>query len=161
MPEESNLLPGLWPLAPSGVTDWLLDLCGDGVTGFMPPAMPDAAWVLNAMYEHEQGLAEVSYHEFRQVQLADGSVQPHIVAGIDLEAVGVSREANWVAPSTPVAAGGGCAGRNSPGEWATLSCPKGFCLLTVASLQPRRRGAGRSASSRRPKGAWTARPGAD
>jgi hypothetical protein len=37
------------------------ELPGDGLTGFMPPALPDAAWVLNAMYEHEQGPAEVSY----------------------------------------------------------------------------------------------------
>jgi len=58
MPDDSNPLSGLWPLAPSGTTDWLLELCGDGLTGFMPPAMPDAAWVLNAMYEHERGPAE-------------------------------------------------------------------------------------------------------
>ena len=50
----------LWPMAPPSTTDWLLDLCGDGLTGFLPPPQPDAAWVLNAMYEHEQGPAEVS-----------------------------------------------------------------------------------------------------
>ncbi|MCX5380106.1 hypothetical protein [Streptomyces sp. NBC_00091] len=42
-----------WPPAPAGATGRLLELCGDGLTGFMPPALPDAAWVLNAMYEHE------------------------------------------------------------------------------------------------------------
>jgi hypothetical protein len=42
-------MSSLWPLAPSGATDWLLELCGDGITGFMPPAMPDAVWVFNAI----------------------------------------------------------------------------------------------------------------
>jgi hypothetical protein len=55
MSEEPNPMSGRWPLAPSGATDWLRELCGDGLTGFMPPAMPDAVWVLNAMYEREQG----------------------------------------------------------------------------------------------------------
>jgi hypothetical protein len=90
VPDESNPLSGLWPLAPTSTTDWLLELCGDGLTGFMPPAMPDAAWVLNAMYEHEQGPTEVSYHEYRQARLTDGSIQPHIVAGVDLEAVSIT-----------------------------------------------------------------------
>ncbi|WP_405983287.1 hypothetical protein [Streptomyces sp. NBC_00872] len=89
MTEESDLLSGMWPLAPSGATDWLLELCGDGLTGFMPPAMPDAVWVLNAMYEHEQGPGEASYHEYRQARLADGNVQPYTFAGIDLE-VGIT-----------------------------------------------------------------------
>jgi hypothetical protein len=90
MPEDSNPLSGLWPLAPSGATDWLLETCGDGLTGFMPPAMPDAAWVLNAMYEHERGPTETSYHEYHQARLTEGSVQPCIIGGIDLEAVGVA-----------------------------------------------------------------------
>ncbi|MFB7608694.1 hypothetical protein [Streptomyces gardneri] len=90
MPEDSNLLSALWPLAPAGATDWLLELCGDGVTGFMPPGMPDAAWVLNAMYEHERGAAEVSYHDARQARLAEGSIQPHPVVGMDLDAVGIA-----------------------------------------------------------------------
>ncbi|MCT2589507.1 hypothetical protein LHJ74_06145 [Streptomyces sp. N2-109] len=90
MPEESNLLSDLWPLAPSGTTDWLLELCGDGLTGFMPPAMPDAAWVLNAMYEHEHGPTEVSHHEYHQERLAEGSIQPRIVGGIDFAAVGIA-----------------------------------------------------------------------
>ncbi|MGW8760961.1 hypothetical protein ACWGN5_00515 [Streptomyces sp. NPDC055815] len=90
MSEESNLLSSSWPPAPSEAASWLLELCGDGITGFMPPAMPDAAWVLNAMYEHEQGPADVSYHEYRQARLADGSTPPHVVAGIDLDAVGVT-----------------------------------------------------------------------
>ncbi|MFJ6784942.1 hypothetical protein [Streptomyces yangpuensis] len=87
--EEPNPVADLWPLAPSDTTDWLLELCGDGVTGFMPPAMPDAVWVLNAMYEHEEGPADVSYHEYRQAGLADGSIRPAVFAGIDLE-VGIA-----------------------------------------------------------------------
>lgn len=58
MPGEP--LSRTWPLAPFGATDWLLEICGDGLTGFMPPPMPDAVWVLNAMYEHERGPSETS-----------------------------------------------------------------------------------------------------
>jgi hypothetical protein len=113
MPDELSALSGRWPLAPSHETDWLLELCGDGVVGFMPPALPDAVWVLNAMYEHEQGPTEVSYHEFRQARLADGSAQPDSVAGIDLE-VGI-------------ATGGGLGRAEHPGpgwrrlRWAELA----------------------------------------
>ncbi|MFJ9690517.1 hypothetical protein [Kitasatospora sp. NPDC101183] len=113
MSEEPNPLSDLWPLAPSGATDWLVELCGDGTTGFMPPALPDAVWVLNAMYEHERGPAEVSYHEYRQAGLADGSIQPDTVAGIDLE-VGI-------------ATGGGLGRAEHPGpgwrrlRWAELA----------------------------------------
>jgi hypothetical protein len=42
MSEEPNPMSSLWPLVPSEATGWLLELCGDGITGFMPPAMPDA-----------------------------------------------------------------------------------------------------------------------
>ncbi|AUY53598.1 hypothetical protein EH183_37565 [Streptomyces sp. CB01881] len=90
MPEESDLLSNPWPLAPSGATDWLLKLCGDGLTGFMPPAMPDAAWVLNAMYEHENGPGDVSHHEYHQARPAVGSTPREIVPGIDLDAVVVT-----------------------------------------------------------------------
>jgi len=87
MIEESKQVSGLWPSAAPGVIDWLSELCGDGLTGFMPPAMPDAVWVLNAMYEHERGPAAVSYHEHHQKCPADGSARPHIIGGVDLEAV--------------------------------------------------------------------------
>ncbi|GAA4554605.1 hypothetical protein [Amycolatopsis samaneae] len=90
MPEYPPVSSKSWPFAAPGVTDWLRELCGDGLTGFMPPAMPDAAWVLNAMYEHERGPAETSYHEYHQARLADGSVTPHLVGGIDLDAAGVT-----------------------------------------------------------------------
>ncbi|MFD5616984.1 hypothetical protein [Streptomyces yangpuensis] len=74
------------PLAPSDTTDWLLELCGDGLTGFMPPAMPDAVWVLNAMHEHEAGPADVSYHEYRQAGGSGGRDHPaRRVRGMDLE----------------------------------------------------------------------------
>ncbi|MFI8293695.1 hypothetical protein ACIGBL_31625 [Streptomyces sp. NPDC085614] len=114
MPEEPNPLSGLWPLAPSGATEWLAETCGDGLTGFMPPAMPDAAWVLNNMYEHERGLTEISHHEYHQARLADGSVRPFVVAGIDVDAVGV-------------ATGGGLGRAEHPGpgwrrlRWAELA----------------------------------------
>ncbi|MFJ9453700.1 hypothetical protein ACIRST_01355 [Kitasatospora sp. NPDC101447] len=90
-PEPStDPLRGRWPLAPSSSADWLTELCGDGVLGFMPPAMPDAAWVLNAMYEHEHGPGELTHHEYRQARLADGSAQPLVLVGVDLDAVGVA-----------------------------------------------------------------------
>ncbi|MGW6582985.1 hypothetical protein ACWF76_27015 [Streptomyces globisporus] len=114
MSEESNPISSLWPLVPSEAADWLLELCGDGITGFMPPAMPDAVWVLNAMYEHKQGPADVSYHEYHQARLADGSVQPHVVGGIDFDAVGI-------------ATGGGLGRSQHPGpgwrrlRWAELA----------------------------------------
>lgn len=101
MSVESNPMSSLWPLVPTGATDWLLELCGDGVTGFMPPAMPDAAWVLNAMYEHEQGPVEVSYDEYHRARLADGSTRPHVVGGLDLDAVGIATGGEvWAVPGT-------------------------------------------------------------
>ncbi|MFC8592180.1 hypothetical protein [Streptomyces atroolivaceus] len=90
MSEGPNPLPDLWPLVPSGATDWLLDLCGDGPTGFMPPAMPDAVWVLNAMYEHEQGPHDVSYDEYHQARLAEGSTQLPMVGSIGLDSVSIA-----------------------------------------------------------------------
>jgi hypothetical protein len=52
--------------------------------------MPDAVWVLNAMYEHEQGPHEVPYGEFRQARRADGSTEPQTVRGIALDAVSIA-----------------------------------------------------------------------
>ncbi|MEW2028938.1 hypothetical protein AB0901_00220 [Streptomyces roseifaciens] len=72
-------ISALWQIAPSAETDWLVKLCEDeGSTGFPPPGMPDAAWVLNAMYEHEQGPGPVSHHQVRQAGLADGSIEPAV-----------------------------------------------------------------------------------
>ncbi|WP_439681166.1 hypothetical protein [Embleya sp. MST-111070] len=131
MPEESNLLSDVWPLAPVGATDWLRALCGDGLTGFMPPSMPDAVWVLNAMYEHEDGPGDVSHHEYRQARLADGSTLRDIVAGIDLDAVGD-------------ATGGGLgrAGHPGPGwrrlRWAELARRSGDPIVPDGLLPSHR-----------------------
>lgn len=122
MSEISPLVAAQWPLAPCNSTDWLLELCGDGVTGFMPPAMPDAVWVLNAMYEHEQGPTDVSYHEYHQARLADGSIEPRIIAGTNLDAVG-----------TATGGGLGRAGHPGPGwrrlRWAELAQRTGDPLV--------------------------------
>lgn len=141
MPDESNLLSGPWPLVSSDATDWLLELCGDGVTGFMPPAMPDSVWVLNAMYEHERGAAGVSYHEYRRARLADGSVRPRVFAGIDLE-VGV-------------ATGGGLGRAEHPGRgwrrlrWAELARRTGDPVVPDGLLPSHR-----CFPSARRKGSW-------
>ncbi|MFF7994659.1 hypothetical protein ACFZDG_33395 [Kitasatospora xanthocidica] len=97
MPEEPDPLSdsppdplrGRWPLAPSAEADWLTELCEDGSTGFMPPGLPDAVWVLNAMYEHEQGPRDVSYEEYHQARLADGNRERRVLGGVDIDAVGV------------------------------------------------------------------------
>ncbi|MEU9366367.1 hypothetical protein AB0D71_16800 [Streptomyces avermitilis] len=90
MSEIPALVTAHWPPAPSSATDWLLELAGDGVTGFMPPPLPDAAWVLNAMYEQEQGPTDMSYDENNRARLTDGSIKPQIIAGIDLIGVGTA-----------------------------------------------------------------------
>ncbi|MFJ6793326.1 hypothetical protein [Streptomyces sp. NPDC091268] len=52
MSETSPIIGARWPLAPSHTTHWLRELADDdGLTGFMPPPLPDSAWVLHAMYE--------------------------------------------------------------------------------------------------------------
>lgn len=126
MPQETNPVSATWPHAPSEETGWLRDLCGDGTTGFMPPATPDAAWVLHAMYEHERGPADLSYHEHRQARLADGTLRPASFAGIDLD-VGV-------------ATGGGLGRAEHPGpgwrrlRWAELARRTGDPLVPEGLL---------------------------
>ncbi|WP_246338105.1 hypothetical protein [Streptomyces harbinensis] len=71
-----------WPLIAAAETDWLRDLAGDdGLTGFMPPPLPDAAWVLHSMYEHELGPTDVSFAEYQRAVL-NGS-GPDIIPGLD------------------------------------------------------------------------------
>ncbi|WP_290061213.1 hypothetical protein [Amycolatopsis solani] len=110
MPEQSNP----WPSVPSGAAEWLRERCGDGLTGFMPPAMPDAVWVLNALYEHERGPGETSYHEDRQARIAEGRVRPLVLGGVDLETGSVT-----------TGGGLGRAGHPGPGwrrlRWAELA----------------------------------------
>ncbi|MER7732889.1 hypothetical protein ABTX80_18585 [Streptomyces erythrochromogenes] len=73
-----------WPLAASAETDWLKELtAGDGLTGFMPPALPDAAWVLHAMYEHERGPFDMPYAEYLRAFLNRNGTGPEIIPGLD------------------------------------------------------------------------------
>ncbi|MCR6485191.1 hypothetical protein M8542_20385 [Amycolatopsis sp. OK19-0408] len=102
-------------------------MSGYGSTGFLPPAMPDAAWVLNAMYEHEHGPTGTTYQEYRQARVADGSIEPITVGGIDLE-------------TTTVTTGGGLgrAGHPGPGwrrlRWADLAERTGDPVVPEGSL---------------------------
>ncbi|MFE6844641.1 hypothetical protein [Streptomyces sp. NPDC057686] len=81
---SAALAAARWPLASSGETDWLRELAGDdGFTGFMPPALPDAAWVLHSMYEHELGPTEMSYVEYQRAFLNSDSTGREIIPGLD------------------------------------------------------------------------------
>ncbi|MGW8847759.1 hypothetical protein ACWGNE_08255 [Streptomyces xiamenensis] len=53
----------------------------DGLTGFIPPALPDAAWVLHSMYEHELGPTDMSYVAYRRAVLNGGGTE--IIPGLD------------------------------------------------------------------------------
>ncbi|MFJ9344018.1 hypothetical protein ACIRP0_32790 [Streptomyces sp. NPDC101733] len=128
MSESSALATARWPLAPSGETDWLRELgADDGLTGFMPPPLPDAARVLNAMYEHEHGPTDVSYDEYQRARVADGSMPPETVAGFDLA-------------ESSVATGGGLGRAEHPGpqwrrlRWAELARRTGDPLVPEGTL---------------------------
>ncbi|MFE4695778.1 hypothetical protein ACFRIC_01690 [Streptomyces sp. NPDC056738] len=70
-----------WPFAESQEADWLRELTADdGLTGFMPPASPDAAWVLHSMHEHELGPVDMSFAEYHRAALMG---QRDIIPGLD------------------------------------------------------------------------------
>lgn len=78
---SAALATARWPLTEAGETDWLRDLADDdGLTGFMPPALPDAAWVLHSMYEHELGPTDMSYVAYQRAVLNGGG--PEIIPGL-------------------------------------------------------------------------------
>ncbi|WP_404952692.1 hypothetical protein [Streptomyces sp. 147326] len=71
-----------WPLAASEDTDWLRELAADGgLTGFMPPPLPDAAWVLHSMHQHEVGPTGMPYVAYERAVLMGGG--PEIIPGLD------------------------------------------------------------------------------
>ncbi|MCF2530720.1 hypothetical protein [Yinghuangia soli] len=104
----------LWPRAASTETAWLEELAGSGVTGFMPPPMPDAAWVLNAMYEHESGPTDATYDDLHRARVAEGLVPTRMIGDMDLNTIGT-------------ATGGGLGRAEHPGpgwrrlRWAELA----------------------------------------
>ena len=128
MSETSALIAARWPVVPSTETDWLRQLTGeDGLTGFMPPPLPDAAWVLNAMYEHEDGPSDVTYDAYERARLADGSVAPQLFGGVDVSG-----------PAT--VPGGGLGRARHPGlgwrrlRWAELAARTGDPLVPEGAL---------------------------
>ncbi|MFI0028449.1 hypothetical protein [Streptomyces albidoflavus] len=64
-----------WAIAPPSEADWLHDLCSEGTTGFMPPALPDAAWVLHAPYEHVSGPVEATSDDLDKALLEDAGIE--------------------------------------------------------------------------------------
>ncbi|WKU43346.1 hypothetical protein Q3V23_04215 [Streptomyces sp. VNUA116] len=113
-------ISALWPIAPSSEASWLIELTGDahGVTGFHTPGLPDGAWVLNAMYEHELGAGSLSHDELRRIgEEARGGRSPVVVDGHDLSFLQVDG----------VATGGGVGHAEHPGpgyrrlRWSELA----------------------------------------
>ncbi|MGK5543416.1 hypothetical protein ACSNOH_01545 [Streptomyces sp. URMC 127] len=126
-------ISALWSPAPAGSTDWLADLSGDdGLTGYPAPGLPDAAWVLNAMYEHEQGPGVVSHHEARRASLADGSIEPTVVGCINFD------------DEDLITTGGGLGWSQRPGagwrrlRWAELARRGGEPVVTEGLLPSHR-----------------------
>ncbi|MFD8141916.1 hypothetical protein [Streptomyces sp. NPDC059708] len=75
---------GLWPIAAPAETGWLRELADDdGLTGFMPPALPDAAWVLHRMHAHELGPFDMTYAEYHRAFLNSKSGGHEIIPGLD------------------------------------------------------------------------------
>lgn len=79
-----------WHVADRELVSWLgtpeTDL---GWCGYKIDSRPDAVWLLNAMYEHESGSAELTYDEERRQRLSAGLEQPMVIAGFDLDAESV------------------------------------------------------------------------
>ncbi|MFD7028578.1 hypothetical protein ACFWAR_11160 [Streptomyces sp. NPDC059917] len=81
-PTDADLATARWPIADSPDVDWLRELTDDdGLTGFMPPPLPDAAWVLHPLYAHELGPFDMTYTEYHRAVLMGGG--PEIVPGLD------------------------------------------------------------------------------
>ncbi|GHI83253.1 hypothetical protein ACWGF3_17215 [Streptomyces xanthophaeus] len=80
---SAALATARWPLTASGETGWLRELTADdGLTGFRPPGLPDAAWVLHSMYEHELGPTGMSYVAYQQAVLSSSSGRGSTAAGV-------------------------------------------------------------------------------
>ncbi|MFF8731323.1 hypothetical protein ACF073_33295 [Streptomyces sp. NPDC015171] len=127
MPETSDPITARWPLAEPRTADWLRELAGDGITGFMAPPLPDSAWVLNAMYEHERAPADVTHDAYHRARVADGSIARHVVGDIDLT-------------ERSVTTGGGLGRAEHPGpgwrrlRWAELAARTGDAMVPEGLL---------------------------
>ncbi|MGW1765549.1 hypothetical protein ACWCQL_15935 [Streptomyces sp. NPDC002073] len=87
-----------------------------------------------SLYEHEQGPADMSYDEYQRAQVAAGSIEPHLIGGVDFNTVGTTTDG-----------GLGRAEHPGPGwrrrRWAELARRTGD--PTAASRRRRKRAAGR------------------
>jgi hypothetical protein len=74
------------PMAP---IEWLRDATPksghDGYTGFNVDAWEANTWILNAMYECEIQLPDISADELHNRHLASGEVEPEVVNGLNLD----------------------------------------------------------------------------
>ncbi|MFW6639308.1 hypothetical protein ACOALZ_04630 [Nocardiopsis algeriensis] len=82
-------LAARWRVVPSGETCRLAELTGDdGLTGFMPPPLPDAVWVLHPMYEHEHGPSDRTYDDYHRARSANTGVSSWRFGDVDPTRVG-------------------------------------------------------------------------
>jgi hypothetical protein len=74
---------------PTELTAWLEDTAepslGGGYTGYDVDGWDASTWVLNAMYESEVPLPDLSWDKVHQQRVRSGEVEPMIVNGVDLD----------------------------------------------------------------------------
>jgi hypothetical protein len=74
---------------PADVTSWLGDATsigpGGGYTGFDVDVWHASIWVLNAMYESEVQLPDLSANQLLKLQILAGEAEPTIINGVNLD----------------------------------------------------------------------------
>ncbi len=111
-------MPGAsWREVEVSALGWLKELDPEGeTTGFDVDGLPDAAWVLNAMYEWEKNEVAVTHHQVRQSLVDAHLVEADLVGSVNLDGV----------PGL-ITTGGGLGRSSNPGpgwrrlRWAELA----------------------------------------